>query len=297
MEEGRKNMDKTCIVRLPGRVDSLGIPYEFALATLRTAFEAVGCERKCYPAGSKVKEMIVMTNRLILIEAGCLVYQAEGERRSFSKGAMIFVPNWVRRTWTTLRGCTISWCDFATEHLEESPGTIFWRSLSRNEFGVEQESFDRLHTLVEHAGAQGAQQRLLACEGEIKAMLGRFWAQAAAMHAGAGRSSGPAVRPDLIRVREGLVQHYANPDALERLEVPMSAAHFRRLYRRTFGESPQQTILRLRMRRARFLLHETEMLIKQVAAAVGYADPLYFSRQYRRFWGRSPRNSRTKGAL
>ena len=47
-----------------------------------------------------------------------------------------------------------------------------------------------------------------------------------------------------------------------------------------------------RMSRARQLLDSTTLGIAEVAREVGYDDPLYFSRQFRRTHGMSPRDYR-----
>lgn len=40
-------------------------------------------------------------------------------------------------------------------------------------------------------------------------------------------------------------------------------------------------------------MHDIDALIRVIGAAeVGYDDPLYFSRLYTRFWGRSPSEER-----
>jgi YesN/AraC family two-component response regulator len=40
--------------------------------------------------------------------------------------------------------------------------------------------------------------------------------------------------------------------------------------------------------RARHLLDETELTVGQVATILGYSDVAYFSRQFKRYAGRSP---------
>jgi len=49
-----------------------------------------------------------------------------------------------------------------------------------------------------------------------------------------------------------------------------------------------QYILSLRMANAQSLLETTEYNISEVAAAVGYDNPLYFSRLFRKHTGMSP---------
>ena len=54
------------------------------------------------------------------------------------------------------------------------------------------------------------------------------------------------------------------------------------------GVSPADYIHGQRMRRAKELLSVSRLPIRQVALAVGYSDPLYFSSVFRRFRGCSP---------
>ena len=48
------------------------------------------------------------------------------------------------------------------------------------------------------------------------------------------------------------------------------------------------------MKRARTLLLDRKLLIKEVARRTGYADPLYFSAEFRRLHGLSPREFRRR---
>lgn len=70
--------------------------------------------------------------------------------------------------------------------------------------------------------------------------------------------------------------------------VGVSASHLGALFRRTTGGGPAAFHTSLRMTRARTLLDTTDVGIAEVAASVGYADPLYFSRHFRRLHGVSP---------
>ena len=51
--------------------------------------------------------------------------------------------------------------------------------------------------------------------------------------------------------------------------------------------------IRLKMQRACFLLDTTDMPIKAIAADLGFEDPLYFSRSFRRIHDLSPVQYRT----
>ena len=51
------------------------------------------------------------------------------------------------------------------------------------------------------------------------------------------------------------------------------------------------------MARARIMLRHTGRSVKEVAQATGYDDPLYFSKQFRRHAGMSPREYRAGRVL
>jgi AraC-like DNA-binding protein len=70
--------------------------------------------------------------------------------------------------------------------------------------------------------------------------------------------------------------------------VSVSPSHLGALFRRATGSGPGAFHTSLKMARARDLLDTTVMPVAEVAASVGYADPLYFSRHFRRVHGVSP---------
>ena len=65
-------------------------------------------------------------------------------------------------------------------------------------------------------------------------------------------------------------------------------------WRKATGGGPGAFHTSLKMARARELLDTTELAIADVAAAVGYADPLYFSRHFRRVHGMNPSTYRSQ---
>ena len=77
-------------------------------------------------------------------------------------------------------------------------------------------------------------------------------------------------------------------------EHHMSTCWFIRSFRQTVKQTPMQYILSLRMANAQSLLESTRCNITEVAAAVGYEDPLYFSRLFRRHTGFSPTEYRKR---
>lgn len=75
-------------------------------------------------------------------------------------------------------------------------------------------------------------------------------------------------------------------------EVGMTGGHLTTLVRRRTGRTVGEWIAERRMSRARELLADTDLPVAEVARSVGMVDPGYFSRQFRRIHGASPRQWR-----
>jgi AraC-like DNA-binding protein len=81
----------------------------------------------------------------------------------------------------------------------------------------------------------------------------------------------------------------------ERLDVPtlaraahLSAAHFSREFRRTFGETPHQYLLTRRLERAAALLRNTDWTVAEICPAVGLSSVGSFTTSFRRAYGATP---------
>lgn len=82
-------------------------------------------------------------------------------------------------------------------------------------------------------------------------------------------------------------------DELARM-TNMSQSSFCRKFKKDFKVSPIEWLLRLRIHKAMNFLSRSDMTIAEVAEAVGFTDPLYFSRQFRKFTGFSPTSYRKR---
>ena len=76
--------------------------------------------------------------------------------------------------------------------------------------------------------------------------------------------------------------------------VGLSSSHLSALFRRSTGVGPGAFHTSLKMARARGMLDTTSMSIAEIARGVGYSDPLYFSRHFRRIHGMSPTEYRAQ---
>lgn len=74
----------------------------------------------------------------------------------------------------------------------------------------------------------------------------------------------------------------------------LSPAHFSRLFKQTFGESPHQYLLTRRLERAAALLSATDWTVAAVCIAVGWDSVGSFTTSFRRIFGVTPQNYRAK---
>ncbi|MFK7693407.1 AraC family transcriptional regulator [Paenibacillus sp. HJGM_3] len=86
-----------------------------------------------------------------------------------------------------------------------------------------------------------------------------------------------------------LTLQYAQPVSIQHLAQSLGyhRTHLTKLFKQATGQSPMQYLLKIRMDRAKVLLLD-DLTVEQVASSVGFADSLYFSKQFKRWHGCTP---------
>lgn len=94
----------------------------------------------------------------------------------------------------------------------------------------------------------------------------------------------------LERAMKYMHEHYDQTLDVERLAslANMSPSTFHRNFRQMTASSPIQYLKKLRLSRARELLQDQGLKVKQAAAMVGYESPTQFSREFKRYYGLTP---------
>ncbi|WP_158277453.1 AraC family transcriptional regulator [Opitutus sp. ER46] len=94
----------------------------------------------------------------------------------------------------------------------------------------------------------------------------------------------------ITRVRDQLLRTSARNYRLDELAAAagLSVPHFSLLFRKQTGFAPIDFLIRQRIRAACQLLDTTPISVAAIAEQVGFQDPYYFSRCFRRVMGRSP---------
>ena len=94
----------------------------------------------------------------------------------------------------------------------------------------------------------------------------------------------------MLRARDAMDRAYAEQLDIAALSsiAGVSEAHFIRVFRATFGETPHRYLQRRRVERAMFMLRETEKSITDVCLDVGFSSLGTFSRTFTSIVGQTP---------
>ncbi|MBI3832137.1 MAG: helix-turn-helix transcriptional regulator [Planctomycetes bacterium] len=98
--------------------------------------------------------------------------------------------------------------------------------------------------------------------------------------------------PQIVeRLKHAIFENLHNPEfdlggAIE--DLPLSADHARKLFVGNTGRTPLQYLTALRVDEAKHLLRYGGYSVKEVSRRVGYEDPYYFSRLFKKWVGQSP---------
>ena len=106
--------------------------------------------------------------------------------------------------------------------------------------------------------------------------------------------------PEKAIIRETIDYMKNNLDKTIRIEDfadlnKYSVSHFSKLFRLTTGMSPIEYFIHLKMQKACQLLYTEDSRVKQIAALLGYDDPYYFSRLFKKYMNTSPETYRKSG--
>jgi transcriptional regulator GlxA family with amidase domain len=98
----------------------------------------------------------------------------------------------------------------------------------------------------------------------------------------------------LLRAKDLVDARYFEPLSVADLAAAagLSAAHFSRRFKQTFGESPHQYLLTRRLERAAALLRTTDWTVATICFAVGWESVGSFTTSFRRMFGETPQTYR-----
>lgn len=91
-------------------------------------------------------------------------------------------------------------------------------------------------------------------------------------------------------------QNFQNDISIEEIAAVcgINRSYLGKIFRNSIGRSPQEFLMNYRMVKATELLKLTTLSIADIGTAVGYGNPLHFSRAFKNVYGVSPREWRNE---
>ena len=95
----------------------------------------------------------------------------------------------------------------------------------------------------------------------------------------------------LKKALDYVVDYYETPITVLDIaaHVGVSRSHLYRIFMHHLKESPKNYLEHYRMNQGALLLEQTNLPVGEIAALVGYSDPLHFSKAFKKRMGKSPK--------
>lgn len=132
-----------------------------------------------------------------------------------------------------------------------------------------------------------SEQRLIYCAQVLHHLLGAVFFLNQHFSTGLSMTRPRSIEATLQYLQKNINQSLTLADMAD--NVGLSVAHFSALFKQQMGYSPVDYFIHIKIQRACFLLDTTSLSVSQVGLQVGYKDPYYFSRIFRKVMGIPPR--------
>jgi len=99
----------------------------------------------------------------------------------------------------------------------------------------------------------------------------------------------------LVNLLNNSYEREVSKDQLERA-TERKYEYLCQVFRKYTGSTIHHYVQQLRVQRAKHLLHQTDKTVKEISMEVGYQEPFYFSRIFKKMEGVSPQHYRERGA-
>jgi AraC-like DNA-binding protein len=212
------------------------------------------------------------------LEAGDSFFIFPGELVSYTADS---IDPWVYR-WVGFRGTDV-------DRMLSQAGIGVHRSTVR---ATNRRRAETLYRQVERVLEESTPGSNYSAGGYFRLLLAEY---ARAAGSGLNRSRAAAYTSEpMDRAIRWLMVQYSQQISIEAMarQLGYHRTHLSKLFKQHTGQSPMNFLLKIRMERAQSLLLQP-LTVEQVASSVGYSDALYFSKQFRKYYGMSPTQYRT----
>lgn len=106
----------------------------------------------------------------------------------------------------------------------------------------------------------------------------------------AGTEEKDMIRETIVFMKGHLEERFIVEDFAGRYQL--SASHFSSLFRHSTGSSPMDYFIQMKVQKSCTMLYGSSLKIKEISSNLGYDDPYYFSRLFKKLMGMSPEQYR-----
>jgi AraC family L-rhamnose operon regulatory protein RhaS len=233
---------------------------------------------------------------LTWVEGGPITYEQDEQSITLRDGDYFLMPPFIPHRWRTLSQSAALHGFMLTvmPKTERQDSLVPYLAAAAARLGHRLPSDRATAAALEQAEAQAIQGDALGIEaaaGYMRAGLAGLFrriVEAIPADTASVQRTGPPAAVE--RAAAFIASHLAEP-----IDVAAIASHVRlstrqldRLFHEAFDMPTGAYLLHTRLERARYLLSDSDLSIKQIARACGFAEPNYFSRIFRKRHGQSP---------
>ncbi|MHB1156893.1 MAG: helix-turn-helix transcriptional regulator [Phycisphaerales bacterium] len=256
--------------------------YPFVLLT--------GGKHVCTPAWSRRIARAEHFHRLYFPSSGRAVIERGLETCDLQPSMIYLIPSHMRIAYRCEKRMALDWLHLRLDNLEqdvllaESEHIFHWPA---RQWAYWRGVYRKMDDLI----ARPSETLLAATQAMLMDKVGRLVAQLREDRRRADpRGLAEQLRPAITFMDARFVD---NPPLSQIAStVHLSPTHFHRLFRRKFGLTPHDYMLRKRMSMAATLLQGGRCRVGEAAGKCGYDDLYYFSRVFRQYFGRTAQQVR-----
>jgi AraC family transcriptional activator of pobA len=236
--------------------------------------------------------------QLFYIQRGPAQVEIEGQSRQIRDASIQVVPPLFVHGFQfpeDIDGYVLTLAAPLVEQIERQLGSVL-SSVACYPVGQSRAHIDTLFEMLlhEYEGSEPARDLLL--QSVVNALL--VWVARQHRQQGGTESGGERGKPYLVSFTKLVEQHYKEHLSVEDYahRIGVSATYLNNLCRRLAGHTALQLIHQRLLLEAKRNLIYTTMTVSLLSDTLGFTDPTYFSRFFRRLTGQSPNAFRRSGS-
>ena len=256
---------------------------------------------RCDPAWSRIANSLDRCYKVYFPVSGAALLEMESGEYAIRAGQVYFISGFKLHRQFCAREMKVFWLHFIPESfyfrhiLDQLPAVRSW---ARSERGWPAKSYENICRLFERPFSEQNHPRADISAATVCRLSALLLNLVAHCLDDMDENAFRGLHPDFFRLKPTLDfmhQHFRENLSLAKMAgmAGMAPNYFHRWFKRVLGVTPFEYILGERLNQARHLLASTRLTIKETADAVGYRDPLYFSRIFSKELQMSPTRYRT----